>query len=365
MPDVNLLNGAIIWDGIQLIGTGQLGLIATSNDGITWRTRSTPTTKQLNAICTNGTTYLAGGYGGTVLSSTTVTSWSLQLPEAQLTQDFLNDILWDGSRFIAVGGNFGPDVILTSDNGVTWIASDNGAGNGGLKSIAYNDGTYVAVGVGGKILSSLDGVNWASRSSGVSSGNLNKVIWADTQFVAVGGYNDIITSPDGITWTSRLSGAYPDPSMYSVAWNGSTLVAVGSTGSTNRIMSSADGGVSWTESHTAFSRLDDVIWANGQFLVTGWTSYTYTSTNGTDWTTNSPTGIVRPGYLSFIEWDGTQFVGNITNLVYTSTDGVAWDAVQKTGLSENKIGFEGMAWGDSGQVVGVGIEGMILLNSSW
>jgi len=364
-PSVNLLFGSIIWDGSQLVGTGQSGLIATSHDGITWTTHSTPTDTQLNAIATNGVTYLAGGYGGTVLSSTTLSSWSLQLPEASLTQDLLNDILWDGSRFIAVGGNFRPDVILTSDNGITWAASDNGAGNGGLKSIAYNGSTYVAVGVSGRILSSQDGANWTSRTSGVSSGNLNKVIWADTQFVAVGGYNDIITSPDGVTWTSRLSGAYPDPSMQSVAWNGSILVAVGSTGSTNKIMSSADGGASWTESHTAFSRLDDVIWANGQFLVTGWTSYTYTSTNGTDWTTNSPTGIVVPGYLSFIEWDGTQFVSNIANLVYTSNDGIAWDAIEKTGLSENKIGFEAMAWGDSGQVVGVGIEGMILLKPSW
>lgn len=362
MPNVNLLNGAIIWAGSQFVGTGQNGLIATSNDGITWSTRSTPTTKQLNAIGTNGTTYLAGGYGGTVLSSTTLTSWSLQLPEASLTQDLLNDILWDGSRFIAVGGNFSAEVILTSGNGVTWTASDNGAAYGGLKSIAYNGSTYVAVGISGRILSSPDGANWTSRTSGVSYGNLNKVIWADTQFVAVGGYNDIITSPDGITWTSRLSGAYPNSSLQSVAWNGSTLVAVGRAPSV--ILSSQDAGATWA-SDTIPSEPRDVIWANGLFLVTGYTSYTYTSDNGIDWTTNSPTGIVVPGYLSFIEWDGTQFVSNITNLVYTSTDGIAWDAIEKTGLSENKIGFEAMAWGNSGQVVGVGIEGMILLKPSW
>jgi hypothetical protein len=52
-------------------------------------------------------------------------------------------------------------------------------------------------------------------------------------------------------------------------------------------------------------------------------------------------------------------------MVYTSTDGIAWDAIQNTGLSENKIGFEAMDWGGSGQAVGVGIEGMILMNSSW
>jgi fibronectin type 3 domain-containing protein len=364
-PSVNLLFGSIIWDGSQLVGTGQNGLVFTSNDGITWTTHSTPTGKQLNAIGTNGTTYLAGGYGGTVLSSTTLTSWSLQLPEASLTQDLLWDILWDGSRFIAVGGNFSADVILTSGNGITWAASDNGAGYGGLRSIAYNGSTYVAVGVSGRILSSPDGANWTSRTSGVSSGNLDKVIWADTQFVAVGGYNDIITSPDGVTWTSRLSGAYPAPSLQSVAWDGSMLVVVGTNyQSSHVILSSQDAGATWA-SETIFSQPRDVIWANGQFLVTGWTSYTYTSTNGIDWTRNSPTGIVDSGYLGFIEWDGTQFVGNITNLVYTSTDGIAWDPIQNTGLSENKIGFEAMAWGDSGQVVGVGIEGMILLNPSW
>ena len=86
------------------------------------------------------------------------------------------------------------------------------------------------------------GITWTTRTSAADN-NWNSVCWSPERglFVAVastGTGNRVMTSPDGITWTTRTSAA--DNSWRSVVWSPERglFVAVASTGTGNRVMTS-------------------------------------------------------------------------------------------------------------------------------
>ena len=86
------------------------------------------------------------------------------------TQEPLTDVLWDGSRFVAVGGD---GYVLASPNGMSW--------------------THVAE---------------------VLPNNLSRILFTGSQYVAVGGTlaRFVFTSPDAVNWTRALHpvGRLPD-----------------------------------------------------------------------------------------------------------------------------------------------------------
>jgi hypothetical protein len=91
---------------------------------------------------------------------------------------------------------------------------------------------------------------WTSRTSAIDN-DWRSVTYGNGLFVAVGASgtgNRVMTSPDGITWTSRSSAA--DNAWYSVTYGNGLYVAVASTGTGNRVMTSPDG-ITWTSSTTA------------------------------------------------------------------------------------------------------------------
>jgi hypothetical protein len=114
-------------------------------------------------------------------------------------------------------------------------------------------------------------------------------------FVAVassGTGNRVMTSPDGINWTIRSSAA--DNNWKSVCWSPelSLFVAVASSGTDNRVMTSPDG-TNWTiRSSAANNNWYSVCWSPELSLFvavasTGTDNRVMTSSNGIDWTIRS------------------------------------------------------------------------------
>ena len=111
------------------------------------------------------------------------------------------------------------------------------------------------------------GITWTSRTSatdnnwwGVTYGNVN----GNGLFVAVassGTGNRVMTSPDGITWTSRTSAA--DNNWFSVIYGNGLFVAVAAFVGTQRVMTSQDG-INWTLRNAANNTLN-------------WTKITYSN----------------------------------------------------------------------------------------
>jgi len=131
--------------------------IAYSTNGTTWTAAtasSSDSNKTINAIAYGGNNkFVVGGQNNdTGYSSDGGNTWTYKE-----TYPFfpVNGIVWDSSKFVAVGAN---GNMATSPDGITWTTISAGTGSGKsqfdthIHAIAYDgNGTFVAVGDNGKI----------------------------------------------------------------------------------------------------------------------------------------------------------------------------------------------------------------------
>jgi len=120
--------------------------------------------------------------------------------------------------------------------------------------LQYVIGTYKGTSLVWKDSRLLPAGSWFARTSAANNG-WSSVCWSPqlSLFVAVatsGTGNRVMTSPDGITWTARTSAA--DNIWYGVCWSPelSLFVAVAASGTGNRVMTSPDG-ITWTAKTSA------------------------------------------------------------------------------------------------------------------
>jgi len=112
------------------------------------------------------------------------------------------------------------------------------------------------------------------------------VTYGNGKFVAVassGSGNRVMTSTNGSYWTSRTSAS--DSNWQGITYAGNQFVAVGS----NAVMTSPDG-ITWTSRTAPNGEWQAITNCGGLFVATAtWGSnYVMTSTNGSDWTVRTP-----------------------------------------------------------------------------
>ena len=179
---------------------------------------------------------------------------------------------------------------------------------------------------------------WISRTN-PEDNEWRSVAYGNGLFVAVatsGTNNRIMTSPDGINWTSRTSAA--DNSWRSVAYGNGLFVAVSMSGTNNRVMTSPDG-INWTSrTSAANNNWFDVTYGNGLFVAIGYSgtnNRVMTSPDGVTWT--SRTSAADNEWFSVAYGNGL-FVAVATsganNRVMTSPDGVTWTS--RTSAADNE-----------------------------
>ena len=171
----------------------------------------------------------------------------------------------------------------------TWTKRTSGTTND-LYGATWYSGQLVTVGGGSVILTSPDGITWTKRVSG--TGWLRTVTWAETRFVA-GGSDSVRTSPDGVTWTAVRNA----PSIRSLAWNGSLLVAA---------------------------------WAGCDFV---------TSPDGITWAAGNFTG----GCPNYITWTGSQLWALGYNIIYQPLPKVSSVAASLPGIQFTTPGSIGVS----------------------
>jgi len=133
-------------------------------------------------------------------------------------------VTYGNNRYVAVGtGN----VIVTSNDGVTWTPVASGLTTGTLLSVAYGNGMFIAVGPGEvPIIASSDGITWNTVNPGVDPTSLYTIMFVNSEFVAGGSNGAIMTSQDGITWSPKLENMSMN-SIRGIANGNNSLVAVG------------------------------------------------------------------------------------------------------------------------------------------
>jgi hypothetical protein len=240
-PKAQAWNGTdLLWDaigdGTGFTAVGNSGVVVTSNDGATWTQQPRVTGQTLRGIASDGSTvaavgtggavvswpakdpararasysgtpitllaiakggrtWVTGGSGGIVLSSSDLRRWD----EHSIGSDGdIFAIAYGAGRFVAVTDIGG---IATSVDGVTWTTTRQSDGLW-LWGVTYGPGGFLAVGADGTALLSPDGSTWAAHATGTTQ-VLRGAVYGHGQYLAVGSDATAVSSPDGITWTSR------------------------------------------------------------------------------------------------------------------------------------------------------------------
>src|SRR6266404_5983240 len=107
-------------------------------------------------------------------------------------------IAFGNGTFVAVDGH---NYVLTSLDATAWRRRDAGTAFA-LYDLAFGHGLFVAVGNEGAILISPDGVNWTMQKSDTDD-RLRGVAWGNGRFVAVGYSGSVVTSKDAVRWTKQ------------------------------------------------------------------------------------------------------------------------------------------------------------------
>ena len=240
----------------------------------------------------------------------------------------------------------------------------------GWRGAAYGNDTWVLMGADnpGTIISSEDGINWTERPHAITQ-NLRwvDVVYGGGQFVAVAEEGVRIgTSPDGINWTEQTpavgaqlstaitygNGVYvivETVNQY-VQWshdaiNWTRVAVVGGGLNVKRTIGFGDGkfvipagsetftstdGSTWSTSSSSLFAQWGITYGNGTFVTVSTSGETYNSTNGITWYPG--TAASGDDYYEVIYGNGT-FVATGGNAIMASNDGSTWQAVSAPAAS--------------------------------
>lgn len=245
----NMLFNSLEWDGKQWMIKSNQGPILLDSDASQWEIQTTSPIIYSKNIKWNGKTWMAIKWNGeTIYHSHDGIHWqeleplTEYLAQSQIHHPNLWDMEWNGKTWVIVGkATINDALILTSPDGLNWqhqIITDGHE----LKSVAYNDDQWIAVGGfnalphqphqqqahSATILSSMNGEDWIPIDTHVDD-YLLQVSWNGYHWVAIGPNNTILSSTDGKNWqpqnTDSEYGGYTK-----LAWNGKQWVAIGASG---------------------------------------------------------------------------------------------------------------------------------------
>lgn len=246
----------------------------------------------LRSIAYAGGTYVTTGDAATVFvgkysytSDTGVTSWEppTSLPVTIATN--LTSVVFDGSRFVALGDD-GAVIKSSSTDNLTWEAATAITTPPTMNALAVGAGVYVAVGNAGAIYTNAtDGAtaSWTPQTSGTTN-NLYGVAYAFDRFIAVGDSGTLLSSTDGVSWNAETSNTMA--TLRHVAYGADNYVAVGD----GAVVSSTDA-TSWSaQASPPTGNFHSIVFGpDQQFIAVGTSGALAYSTTGIDgsWATSN------------------------------------------------------------------------------
>jgi len=332
----------------KFFAVSTLGTIVTSVTGVDWEIVDTPPYDGFFAIDYEDNLLVIAGSAGTILTSEDGEIWDEQTTP---TNNDLKSVKYVNDRWIAAGVH---STILYSMDAVTWEYGYSDA----FTSAATDGDTWVLVGYGGVIYNTT--ASPTIRTSNTSN-NLNDIIYVtgSDRFVAVGENGTILTSTDGgLTWTIRTSNT--SNNLNSIAHNDTTgkYVVVGNAGT---VLTSVNSTV-WTLTGSTLSGggrinedLNDVsTWSDVAYIAVGNNGVVYSTPNLTSWTVRS-SGIPNDLYSITVGFlGGSTYLAVATGkdgVVITSTNtGITW-LLSDSGTSEHLRGVKFITWSHNGSTI--------------
>ncbi|MDU0203119.1 cadherin-like beta sandwich domain-containing protein [Paenibacillus sp. MAH-36] len=276
-----------------------LGSSYTSLDGITWsgpfRAAGNTSSQIFGGLYDNvNSKYYLFGYDGTsyggIFTSTNGTDFQQQTKGSTMTSQ---------NAFYAKGVfmQLGNDGIVVSTDGVNWQYPYGGS----FANVIYDGTRYLAVGRNGNdgfIKGSTDGINWSKVNLNLVPA-MASIIYFNGKYVAVGNSGTVVTSSDGTTWTVNPT-AISDYKLTSVAYGNGVLIAVDEIGT---IYKSTNNGVTWLppvrEDTDNYNALQFVSYTNGKFYAVGdYDTYLESTDNGDSWHTVASTAVPSAAFFN-------------------------------------------------------------------
>lgn len=225
---------------------------------------------------------------------------------------------------------------LRSTDGVNWEITAEWETNGGdnrdnLISVAFGNGTFVAVGggvtdkngPGGRILTSVDGKQWTEHPG--KKFRVAPILFGKGRFVAGGPDYHLLHSVDGATW--EVGGKITDPSAthFRMAAFGNGLFVFGGNGGPpdkriHWIVASKDG-TAIDSQRTDLPEIRSMAFGNGRFVIVGPKGLRMSSADGATWEDEVREPKVN---LDSLAWTGKEFLASGGGKGFASADGRTW-----------------------------------------
>lgn len=237
----------------------------------------------VGAFAINGSDIYAGSNNsGVFLSSDNGNTW-IAKNDGLPAFPAVNAFCISGNN-IFIGGTFG--VYLSTNNGSSWTAMNNGLTSSGnpqyIDALIMNGNNLLAGTDGhGIYVSSDNGSNWTA--TGLTSGVIYTFVKYESNiFAGTFQYGVYLSSDNGISWTQVNTGLSSYPSVMSFAISGSNIFA-GTNGS--GVYLSTNNGSSWTAMNNGFLAYTVMSLAiSGSNIFAGTEKGVFLSTNnGSSW----------------------------------------------------------------------------------
>lgn len=280
-------------------------------------------------------------YPGMVRKSSDSITWTNAISGFLTTT--IRSIAYGNNLWIAVGDT---GKINTSTDGTTWTSQTSGfASTIIIRSVAYGNGTWVAGGDSANLRTSTDGITWVSRNANFSSNNIRSIAYGNGIWVIGGQGGRLSTSTDAITWTSRNSN-FSFSNMNSVGYGNNLWIAVGDGG---RLSTSSDA-ITWTSRTSGFgsTNINSVAYGNGLWVIAGNSGRLSTSTDGITWTTRT-SGFGSSSIQAVSYNNGIWMAVGADGKLFTSLDAISWTSrSSNSGIST----IRAIGYGDGTWIVG-------------
>jgi hypothetical protein len=316
----SVTNGNGLFVAVANSGVGNR--VMTSPDGVVWTSRTSAADNSWYAV----------GYGNGLFVALTQNATSGLTSPVVMTAPAIDASVGDtlSSQDAVISDNYSDNVRLRMDLGVSTANASAGAYNFGLQyatrtgASCSNSETFYNVGTG----------PWSVQTAAATLA-WQSVAYGNGLFVAVatsGTGNRVMTSPDGATWTSQTSAA--DLTWQSVTYGNGLFVAVANDSLGVALVMTSPDGINWTSRTTGSpTTWTSVTYGNGLYVAvsTSGINIMYSS-DGISWTKPFSSGGPNIPFNSVTYANGLFVaVGTDSNGlqkgVMTSSDGISWSAI--------------------------------------
>lgn len=269
------------WDGAAFLVGGSAGLLIegfkpTTDSDYVWVERSESLRPWLWDVSRIGSTFVAVGNYGSIMTSTDGIQWTVEVVPDEAKDTVLLGVGGRENAFIAAGS---AGTLLMSTNAVVWATASVPAVTNDLQGVTFWNGQFFVTGGGGKVISSPDGLSWTVRAE-LGSMFLSGIAGSSDRLVVCGQQGAIFTSVDGNSWVRVQSGT--TNWLYRVRFIGGMWFAVGQNGT---ILASPDGEKWSTQASNTSNWLTDICQFNGNLYAVGTQGTVLVSTNKATWGT--------------------------------------------------------------------------------